>query len=166
MKPINEAFMEAGLSLACQGLITTVHVVLQPGMPLYRFADSSRPHAHLTGGWWVGYSPFQALKEHAARRNQTLSAAARQCLAVDFGWSKLDVLYKTVVEAPLAAWAGTPQTQRVRQPLPAGGDRRWEPDREITQLYIPGLGQPAPKNPHQQVWQLALRTPIRLPLVA
>ncbi len=117
----------------------------------------------LAGPWWIGCSPFEALQKNAERREQTLSEAARQSLAVDFTWSRLDVLHKALIQTPLSAWAGTPQTQRIRRTLP---NRRWEPDREVTQLYIPGLEQPDPRNPRQKIWETAFKNVVRLFLPA
>jgi hypothetical protein len=165
MKTLNETFMEGAAAKASEGLVTLSRSVVQAGMPLYRFADTRQPELYFTGKWWVGHSPFEALRQHAERRNQTLSVAARQCLAVDFAWSKLDVLHKVILKAPLSAWAGTPRTQRIRQANSAGGDRRWEPDREVTQLCIPGLEQPDPNNPRHKIWESAFQTPFRLHLV-
>lgn len=164
MKTLNEGFMGAAQSKAREGLITTSRTLIHPGLTIYRFADSGRPELHVTGMWWVGYSPFEALKQYAHRREQTLSAAARQCLAVDFTWSKLDVLHRAILKEPLSAWAGTPKTQRIRPGNLSGDDRRWEPDREVTQLCIPGLDQPSPNNPRQNIWQTAFQSLFRIPL--
>ena len=163
MKTINEDYMDAAFSKASKGLVAVWRTLIQPGMPVYRFGDSIRPDAQLTGGWWVGYSPFESLKQYAQRRKQTLSAAARQCLAVDFQWSTLDVLHTVILKTPLSAWAGTPRTQRIRR---ANSDRRWEPDREITQLYIPGLDQPDPNSPRLKIWETAFQIPVRICLQA
>ncbi|HEV2392281.1 MAG TPA: hypothetical protein VG146_07955 [Verrucomicrobiae bacterium] len=162
VKTLNESFMDATASEARRGLVALHPTIIQPNMVIYRFADSNKPELYFTGKWWVGYSPFEALKQHAQRRNQTLSAAARHCLAIDFEWSKLDVLHKVILKKPVSAWAGTPLTQRVRKGNFSRPDRRWEPDREVTQLFIPGLDQADPNNPHQKIWQAVFQSQIRL----
>jgi hypothetical protein len=46
------------------------------------------------------------------------------------------------VRKPLSAWSGTPRAAREKDRGRYG--ERWEPDRSITQLYIPGLSARRP----------------------
>jgi hypothetical protein len=163
MTTLNERFMEAAMDDASAGMSSIYRTRILPGMVLYRFADQSKPYGFFAGKWWIGFSPFEALRQQAQRRKQPLSAAARQCLAIDFAYNKtLDVLHKVILKEPLSAWAGTPRTQRIPEPGYAGLDRRWEPDREVTQLCIPGLGEPDPNNPPNKIWQRAFEQTLRL----
>src|SRR5690242_3710251 len=135
-KTLNAGFLNSAHSSALEGLTALVETTLTPGLPLFRFGNSGKPQTALTGPWWVGFSPFEAVTGYAKSRQQPLSIVARECLAIDWGWSKVDLLVRVVVKQSLSAWAGTPKTQFVR-PGPNMENRRWEPDRRITQLYIP-----------------------------
>ena len=156
MKTLNEDFMQSLASKAREGLVASTRINLFPSIELYRFGNSLRPDLYLTGPWWISYSPFEALKKYAALRQQSLSLAARNCLAIDWEWSNVDVLIKVVPKVCLSAWSGTPKTQTPK----VKGTRnytgaRWEPDRDITQLYIPGLGQLDPNDQKNMIWQSA-----------
>jgi hypothetical protein len=164
MKTPNEGFMDRVEEKARGGLVSTYRSTIQPGMSLYRFGDSKKPNLFLTGVWWIGFSPFEALRQYAHHAKQKLSAAARQCLAVDFDWSTLDVLHKVILRSPLSAWSGTPRTQMIRPPGASALDRRWKPNRQITQLCIPGLGEPDPSSQRQMIWQTAFGSIMRLDL--
>ena len=152
MKILNESFMESSILQARAGLLTTTKTNLLPHISLYRFASSKRPDLYYTGPWWIGFTPFEALKHYAKLREQSISMAARQCLAIDWEWSNVDVLVRVLTKNGLAAWSGTPKTQ-----VPKGGASfkgiHWEPDRDITQLFIPGLGQPDPNESKCNIWQ-------------
>jgi hypothetical protein len=153
-KTANEKFLESSQPAARAGLITLSETTLVPYLHLYRFGNTSRPNLHFCGPWWVGFSPFEALKGYAESRGEALSLVARECLAIDWGWSKVDVLVEVVVKQSLSAWSGTPKTQFVRGGGGPGG-RRWEPDRRITQLHIPGLGERDPSDSPQMIWEQA-----------
>jgi len=156
MKTLNEDFMESSASEARKGLLSSMRTNLFPSIELYRFANSQRPDRNLAGPWWISYSPFEALKKYAALRQQSLSLAARTCLAIDWEWSKVDVLIKVVPKVRLSAWSGTPKTQtpKVKDTSWYTGVR-WVPDRDITQLFIPGLDQPDPNHSEKMIWQSA-----------
>jgi hypothetical protein len=138
-----------------QGLLMKTRITLTPGLPLYRFASSDNPDGWFTSPWWIGYSPFEALKEYARVENMPLGLAARECLAILPKWSRCDQLVRASVRQPLVAWVGTPKTQRVKDKVTQRYGDRWEPDRRVTQLYIPGLSQKS-EGSTQQIWQVAL----------
>lgn len=164
MTAISESFMQGAAAKAREGLLTTVRINLLPGLSLYRFANSARPDLYYTGAWWINYSPFQALKSYAALRGQSLSMAARQCLAIDWGWSNVDILVEVTMRVRLSAWSGAPKTQVMKNKSHYSGVR-WEPDRDITQIFVPGLDQPAPADPTKMIWQSAFihcKFPVRL----
>ncbi len=154
MKTLNQDFMKSSISDARKGLLTLTKTTLSPGIVMYRFGDTRYLDRLYTGPWWISFTPFEALKKYAAFRNQSLSAAARKCLAIDTEWSNLDVLVRVVVKERLFAWAGTPRTQVIKKESRYTGVR-WEPDRDITQLFIPGLYQAAPNDPKHKIWQNA-----------
>ena len=176
MIAINSTFMATAREKAIQGIMATTRTSLFPGMVLYRFANSRREDLHFTGPWWISVSPYEAILAWARQREQPLSLAARQSLAIDWEWSNVDVLIRVILGQKLEAWSGTPKTQcpKIDTPTrkglispsgvlltpdrPRGWNaqykgRRWEPDRDITQLYIPGLHEADPENPKRQIWE-------------
>lgn len=146
-----------------QGLLMKTRITLTPGLPLYRFASSDNPTAWFISPWWVGYSPFEALKEYARVEKIPLGLAARECLAILPEWSRCDRLVRASVKQPLEAWVGTPKTQRAKTQQHYGA--RWEPDRRVTQLYIPGLSQSS-ETSGQLIWQVALHVSGVEPIVS
>jgi hypothetical protein len=150
---MNSEFMKTSELEAMKGLIHLVETVVFPGTRIYRFGSSNQPSRWFAGPWWLTRSPYEALKQYAGSREQTLKLAARRCLAVEFGWSQMDVLLMAVVKQNLSAWSGTPKTQAVKGGVHLG---RLKPDRDITQLYIPGLGEPDSISSCRETWQNAL----------
>jgi hypothetical protein len=147
---LNSSFLASTYSDALEGIYGLSQTTLSAGLPLYRFGNTTRKEASLTGPWWLGFSPFEGVVAYAKARNEPLSLVARECLAIDWDWSKVDLLVRVLVKQGLSAWSGTPKTQFIR-PEGEAPNRRWEPDRRITQLYIPGLGQPSPTNPARTI---------------
>ena len=156
MRTVNENFMEPTLSKAREGLLTLTKTTLLPGITINRFANTKRSDLYFTGPWWISFSPFEALKKYAKLRHQPLSLAARTCLAIDWEWSNVDVLVKAIIKEPLKAWSGTPKTQTPKKGRFYTG-LRWEPDRDITQLYIPGLYEANPNDSKRKIWTVHLQ---------
>ena len=152
MTPLNENYMESSVKKAREGLLTLTDTTLLPGIEINRFANTKRPDLYFTGPWWISFSPYEALKKYARFRNQSLSLAARTCLAIDWEWSNVDVLVKAVIKEPLSAWSGTPKTQTPKRDRRYTG-MRWVPDRDITQLFIPGLWEADPEVSGRKIWQ-------------
>ena len=145
--------MESSVSKASEGLLTSTRTNIFSGIIMYRFANTKRRDLYYTGSWWVSFSPFEALSKYAKLREQSLSLAARKCLAIG-EWSNVDVLIKVVAKERLSAWSGTPKTQVQKENKKYTGVRL-EPDRDITQLFIPGLDQADPNNLKRRIWQSA-----------
>ncbi len=126
------------LQAATRGMLNVVEVKVLPAMQLYRFANAAKLSTWYAASWWFGKSAHDALVQAAKSSKESLSGVARRCLAVPAEWSTMDVLISVLVLKPLSAWSGTPRTLRLKD---ARGryDGRLEPDRAITQLYIPGL---------------------------
>ena len=123
---------------AARGMTNLVDVKVLPAMEIYRFASAGKLHTWYAASWWFGKSAYDALLRSSRSSRDSLSGVARRCLAVPDEWSTMDVLIAVRVLQPLSAWSGTPKTLRLKD------DRgryaaRMEPDRAITQLYIPGL---------------------------
>ncbi len=144
----------------------------------FRFGSTRKPELYFAGPWWMRLSPFESLRRYAERRGQAISIAARTCLAIDSDWSDCDVLVTALLAQSLGAWAGTPKAQspkykvpakkgivsefgeQLTPDLPSGWGSTYKgytlkPDREITQLYIPGLGEQDPGNPNRRIWESA-----------
>lgn len=138
------------------GLLMKSTVTITAGLPLYRFASSHRAEeSWYVSPWWIGQSPYEAIVEHARVNKISLGQAARICLAVDPTWgSRCDVLVGASVTHALTAWAGTPRT--IRSKVNGRYTARWEPDRRVTQLYIPGLTQLS-ETAGQPIWRVALQ---------
>lgn len=138
------------------GLLMKSTVTITPGLSLYRFASSHRfEESWYISPWWVGQSPYEAIVEHARGNNISLGQAAWICLAVDPTWgSRCDVLVGASLAHALSAWAGTPRT--IRSKVDGRYTARWEPDRRVTQLYIPGLTQIS-ETLGQPIWRVALQ---------
>ena len=153
---VNEVSMDNTLQEAMRGMSALVRVNIHPHVVLYRFA-CSRDKDGWAGKWWVGYTPFQALIDHAVSRQQSLSDAAGTCLAIDRDWGIKDVLLKVFVSKPLSAWSGTPLAQH---PRVSKRDRHYKdrkalrPDKDITQFFIPGLSENDPET-GRPIWQSA-----------
>jgi hypothetical protein len=139
------------LQAATRGLMNVVEVKVLPAMELYRFANAAKLSSWYAASWWFGKSAYDALAQSAKSSKESLSSVARRCLAVPAEWSTMDVLISVRVIKPLSAWSGTPRTLRLKDARGRYGTRL-EPDRAITQLYIPGLdpkkaqGQSVPWN--------------------
>ena len=168
METLNEYFMHSSKSKSDikDGLTAVSKTILLPGIVIYRFANTQRPDLYNTGSWWVGFSPFESLKKYSESRQQSLAFTAHQCLAIDRQWSKgkeVNVLVKAQIKQRLSAWSGTPKTQVSK--IPVGFKyltSRLEPHRNITQLYIPGLGEPDPNDSNRKIWESAFIGPWRL----
>jgi hypothetical protein len=119
-------------------MLNLVEVKVLPAMELYRFASAARPQTWYAASWWFGKSACDALLQAARSRKEALGAVARRCLAVPPEWSTMDVLISARVLQPLTAWSGTPRTLTPKDERGRYVER-WEPDRAITQLYVPGL---------------------------
>ena len=137
----NAASMEKGETTARAGMLYAQPKILHPGYRLFRFATKTYSSDWLTNGWWIGFSPFEGVTQLAHRDDKQFGAVARAALAIFIDPRKryhneMDVLLWARVEQRLAAWTGTPKTVTIRTET---GVARWEPDRTITQLYIPGL---------------------------
>jgi hypothetical protein len=157
----NAAFMAAEREDASRGMDNVVHVRLFPAMEIFRFGRASDRTAWYAASWWFGKSVHDALLQYCHANAVSLTHGARTCFAVPPEWSSMDVLLRARVTQPLSAWSGTPRSVRTKEqrlptePLvrpdgsvllpgsghPMGGryGPRWEPDRAMTQLYIPGL---------------------------
>lgn len=138
---------------AAGGMMHLVEVKVLPAMELYRFATAADQSTWYAASWWFGKSAHAALLQYAKSSTTSLSQAARECLAVPPEWSTMDVLVAVRVLKPLFAWSGTPRTVRMKD---RGGryGARWEPDRAMTQLYIPGL-DPKKNHPRCLPWRQA-----------
>jgi hypothetical protein len=150
----NEEWMDAAYPKAAEGLLAPTRSSVLPGAGLYRFASLRHRSQLLSGGWWIGFSPFDSLRLMSKESGRPLPEVARECLAVDHTWNDMDVLVSATVAIPLAAWMGTPRTQSIKSQILRGSDgkpmgsylRSWEPDRGITQYYIPGLANPVART--------------------
>ncbi len=56
----------------------------------------------------------------------------------------MDLLVSAHVLQPLSAWSGTPRTARSKDKDTQQYGDPWEPDRSITQLFLPGLNERRP----------------------
>jgi len=123
--------------VAASGMLNLVEVKVLPAMELYRFATEAQSHTWYAASRWFGKSAYDALLQYAKSSREGLSEAARRCLAVPPP-SAMDLLVPVRVLKPLSAWSGTPKTLRLKDERGRYVERQ-EPDRAITQLYIPGL---------------------------
>jgi hypothetical protein len=132
---------------ASGGMLHLQPKTLHPGYRIFRFAATTRPEDWLTKGWWIGFSPFATIEGLAGRSPDRIGRVAREALAVWIDpstpyFNAMDMLLVARVRRTLAAWTGTPRTISTKR----GGRyaERWQPDRNVTQLYIPGLGKIPP----------------------
>ncbi|RLB93415.1 MAG: hypothetical protein DRH50_08005 [Deltaproteobacteria bacterium] len=169
METLNEYFMHSPKSKSDikNGLTAVSKTILFPGIVIYRFANTQRPDLYNTGSWWVSFSPFESLKNYSESRQQSLAITAHQCLAIDPQWSngkKVNVLVKAQIKQKLSAWSGTPKTQVSK--ILVGFNKYLtlplKPHRNITQLYIPGLGEPDPNDSNRKIWESAFIGPWRI----
>jgi len=154
---VNHAFMNTkeAQNEADKGLRAKISMTLVPGLLLYRFASSDRSERWYSSPWWIGQSPYDTIERYARENRVTLGWAARVCLAVDPLWrSRCDVIVGARLARPLEVWTGTPKT--VRSKVEQKYLARWEPDRAVTQLYIPGLSQPLAPSA-QALWHDVLQ---------
>lgn len=188
MKTLNEDFMESSklLSEAMGGLMTLTKITISPGTALYRFADARYSDRFCSRPWWISFSPYEALKQYAKFKEMPLQNAARKCLAIG-QWNNADTIVKVSVKEPLSAWSGTPKTLSLKQDTkkyigkehivlpgafnnpPIKEDKEkysskylgvnLMPERNITQLFIPGLDQIDPNDSKRKIWQSAFLGP-------
>jgi hypothetical protein len=142
------------------GMMNVVQVTLLPHMKIYRFATAGTPIDRLYGTcWWFGTSAHRALLQISRARRTSLHVVARECLAVPPEWKNvMDVLVCAEVLQPLSAWSGTPRTARNKDKSTQQYGDPWEPDRSITQLYVPGLNERRPDGTmeHAIPWSTVL----------
>lgn len=162
---VNERFMDEQRKFAegypwVGGMMHVQPFKLLTHMEIYRFATRGTAKDDLYGApWWFGVSAHGALLAFAEIGTRGLRHEARARLAVVSNKDEngMDLLVHAKILQPLSAWSGTPRTARrvaIVESLIAGNDyktRRYtedarEPDRSITQLYIPGL---SPERPHE-----------------
>lgn len=128
---------------ASKGLDHVQDAPLLKGIHIWRFASSDRPGGWFRGSWWVGRSAYDALCALSASENTPLMAIARSRLAIADDpravehINLMDVLVRASLGESLMGWSGTPKTQRGKSDNAYLG--RSEPDRSITQLFIPGM---------------------------
>lgn len=185
LTPANDAFLGSAEERAAaeSGMSSVVDAMVLPGMQIYRFGNAADDARWYSGAWWFGRSVHDALLQVARRDRVSLTQAARVALAVPLEWSRMDVLLYAKVVKPLAVWSGTPRTIRpgataygsLISPdgtvlVPAGrrpieghhGLFRYDPDRSMTQLYIPGLrtrdnaGNPVAHLPWREVLEATM----------
>ena len=75
MKTLNGSFMQAGYLDAIKGMENLVPITLTPGFLIYRFGNTLRQERLFTGPWWIGFSPFEALKQYSTSRGVSLPLA-------------------------------------------------------------------------------------------
>jgi len=148
---VNAAFMADQRKYAegfpgVAGMMHVVEVAVLPHMQLYRFANANTPDDRLYGAaWWIGYSAYQALLQLAGSDLANLRRNARERLAIPREWGNaMEILVCANVLQPLSAWSGTPRTARNKDRKTQRYGSRWEPDRSITQLFLPGLNERRP----------------------
>jgi len=174
----NAELMAREWARANRGLMHPVEVKLLPAMEIYRFATAAKPWGWHAASWWFGKSVFDELLRQSRATRTSMDRVARACLAIPPEWSAMDVLLMARVLRPLSAWSGTPRAIRMKDHLPAaasvvrpGGSSiapaighspggrygsRWEPDRGVTQLYIPGLASQAENTAAPVPWKEVL----------
>jgi hypothetical protein len=143
----NNAFYNAGISKAREGMSMIRPYEISAGTVIYRYYDSARagsPQGGANGAWWVEFEYFQKIKHFAAQHGYSHSYAARLFAAVLYEWSEVDAFVACSVSVPLKAWKG-----RGKQVQSIGKDARDTPTMtpmqsvlEIYQLCIPGLTGP------------------------
>jgi hypothetical protein len=95
--------------------------------------------------WWFGFSAHDALIALAKAKGRSLRTVARECLAVPPEWGNtMDLLIAVRVCQSLSAWSGMPRTARSKSATSGFYGAAWNPDRSITQLYVPGLRERRP----------------------
>jgi hypothetical protein len=154
MEAVNEQFLYHSIveTKTHEGLMARTRLVLVPGLPLYRFASSHLPRNYwFDSPWWMGQSPLDAIQQFARASKLRLGQAARLCLAIDENWSQVDVLIGAHLSHPIVVWAGTPKTQRPK--IQGRYQSRLEPDRAVTQYYIPGFGLRLDTQASPPLWQ-------------
>jgi len=160
MKTLNENFMESSklLSEAMGGLMTLTKITIAPGTALHRFADARYADLFCSRPWWISFSPYEALKQYAKLKELPLKNAARKCLAIG-QWNNADTIVKVSVKEHLSAWSGTPKTLSLREDFKNPNSNylgiNLRPERNITQLFIPGLDQADPNDSKRKIWQSA-----------
>jgi hypothetical protein len=139
-----ERWFNDGQAVGTGGILSPQPTRLAAGQYYYRFASSASPRAaQLGGGWWIEFEALTQLRHFAQANGYTLREAARLMLALPYAWTRVDLLLRALLVAPLRAWTGAGKPVLA----PAGGaDRgtRWIPTQHIVvrQLYVPGLSLP------------------------
>jgi hypothetical protein len=143
---VNAAYLTAERRLwAASGIDHIQDVSLIPHMEVWRFASTDQPEKWFANPWWIGLSPYRSILQLSRSANASLTDTARACLAVVSNPqaidrpNRMDVLSYARIAKPLTAWSGTPRTQRPKLLGRQEYIERQEPDRSITQLFIPGL---------------------------
>jgi hypothetical protein len=162
LSPANATFLSAKTwHWAASGIDNLQDVPLLPGMEIWRFASSDQSDKWVANPWWVGKSAYQALCRLGEADKTSLTSTARACLAVVADPravarpNRMDVLSHARIAKPLRAWSGTPRTLRPKDLHSGHYLNRWEPDRAITQLFIPGL---------EVIWRDVLEATISRPI--
>lgn len=136
-----ERWFQDGQALGTGGIQMPQATRLATGHYYYRFASSASPQpAQLGGGWWLDFENFSIIRRFAAEHGYSLRDAARLMLALPYAWTRVDLLVRALLRAPMRAYTGL---GKPAQSSATGPDRgtRWVPTQHVTvrQLYLPGL---------------------------
>jgi hypothetical protein len=114
---------------------------------LYRFASSTNPSsAWAAGPWWWRRDDIVKMLAASKKTSLTFGFTARIAGAVQQSWCKMDRLIKAVVKEDLLAYTGRGQTQ-YREMAPNGMYITLAGWSDVTQLFIPGLGEKGVRTP-------------------
>lgn len=135
---------------AAAGIRNPAVTVLVPGEDVYRFASSVQPgtgHAvsparQATGPWWFRSRDWQKILKSYLKGSFSLGTTARIAGAVQWSWSRMDVLLKARVVAAIEVWEGQGLPQ-YRDVLPNGMTVTLRGLPDVVQLYVPGMPRSA-----------------------
>ena len=160
-----ERWLNDGQAVGTGGIVNPQPTRMPSGQYYYRFASSSATRAsQMGGGWWVDFENFQLIRGFAQANKYSLHESARLMLALPYAWTKVDLLVRALLAAPLRAYTGSGKPAQGAQDGPDRGTR-WIPTQHIRvrQLYVPGLvvaGQTPPL--YEQVFRQPVEaTPLR-----
>lgn len=162
-----ESWFNDGQAVGTGGILMPKPTHLRTNHYYYRFASSNTPQeAQLGGGWWLDFENYNTICRFAKEHGYSIRDAARLMLALPYAWTRVDLIIRALLVAPMKAYSGEGKPAHAAEDG-YGYDRgtSWIPTQHIKvrQLYIPGLFVKGTR-PREQLYEKVFSLPTTEPL--
>lgn len=136
-----ETWLNDGQVVGVGGIRNPQPTDLPTGHYFCRFASSNSSRAaQLGGGWWLDSENYRKIETFARQRGYSIHDAARLVFALPYAWTRVDLLIRAILVAPMKAYAGEGKPpQGARDSTERSSNWLLPQCARVCQLYIPGL---------------------------